>query len=511
MHTVPSAVPSVALDVRDLAKSFPGVQALKQVSFRAGRGQVHGLLGANGAGKSTLIKILNGVYPHGSYSGTITMGGEPVAFRSSHDALRKGIGYVPQELSVIEHLTVAENLFVGRLAEKGVVVSARQIRQRAEKLLRRWSIPLDPSRHVAGLRAGARQLLMIARALAVEPKLLVLDEPTSSLTGDETERLFRIVSSLTSAGVTVILITHRMAEVFELCEAATVLRNGMSIATYSRDEFDEEQLIEDMVGRRLDNLFPDRREAPSTDELLRVEHLSMRNPTSPEKYLLKDISFNLDRGEVLGIAGLMGAGRTELLNAIFGRLPHTGNVYLDGRRVKIDNPRDAKQAGIDLLTEDRKNEGMLFNLDVGRNISIGNLAGISSNGWLQTARESRAVQRLISQLHIKSPSPRTMVDTLSGGNQQKIMLARVLMTSPKVILLDEPTKGVDVSTKQEIYRIILSLAESGVGIIMVSSEFQELIGVCDRILVLADRRFVGQFAGEGVTEQSLVAAAVGSR
>lgn len=498
----------MCLDIRELGKSFSGVRALDRVTFSVAPGQVHGVLGANGAGKSTLMKILNGVYPFGTYEGEIYLRGDQVRFHSPHDALSAGLGYVPQELNVIEQLTVAENVFVGRLAGPGhVALSLRDVRRRAVELFDRWGIGLAATQLVARLRASERQLVMISRALAVEPSVLVLDEPTSSLTSDETERLFGIVRTLTGAGVTVILITHRMREILDVCQAVTVLRDGTAVSTYQRAEFDEDRMVQDMVGQRVENIFPERQNASLGTEALRVDHLFVHHPFVRHKYIVDDVSFSVHHGEVLGIAGMMGAGRTELLNALYGRLPHEGEVFVDERPVRIRTPREAKEAGLALLTEDRKGEGILFNLDIGRNVSVGSLAGISKSGLVNKTLERAKVGRLVERLKIKAPSVRTMVDKLSGGNQQKVVLARVLISDPKVILLDEATKGVDVLTKQEIYRLILSLADGGAAVLFVSSEFPELLGICDRIIVLADGHLVEDVRASATTEAQLVAAA----
>ena len=502
---------SDCLEIRTVGKTFPGVRALRDVSLTVRSGQVHGLLGANGAGKSTLIKILNGVYPHGSYEGEFRLHGEVAEFRSPHDALRHGLGYVPQELSVIDTLTVAENLYVGNLnASGGVLVSPGRLRKRATELLRRWSIPLHAGDPVSRLRASERQLVMIARALAAEPTVLVLDEPTSSLTRDETTRLFDILRTLRAAGVTIILITHRMPEIFEMCDAATVLRDGVAVATYDRADFDEAQLVEDMVGRRLEAMFPDRANRSLGSVALAAEGLTVRHPFAVDKNVVSDVTLSVRHGEILGIAGLMGAGRSELLNALYGRLPYTGTVICEGLQVKLSSPRDAKRAGIAYLGEDRKGEGLLFNLDVGRNITIGSLERVSGGGLLHPRAERGAVAEFMTKLNIKAPGASSMVSTLSGGNQQKVILARVLMTEPKVVLLDEPTKGVDVGAKQQIYRLIADLADEGVAVIMVSSEFDELIGLCDRILVLAEGHITAERPGKAASEAELVAAASGS-
>jgi ABC-type sugar transport system ATPase subunit len=503
-----SAAPCI--ECRGLSKTFGAVRALRDVNFSLDSGRAHGLLGANGAGKSTLLKILSGVYPHSSYEGDVYLRGEQARFKAPHDALSAGLGYVPQELNVLESLTVAENIFVGRLTEGGGrVISQRRIQQRAARLLAEWNIPLDPTREVARLSVSERQLAMIARALAEEPGILVLDEPTSSLTVSETARLFEIIRALTAGRVTVLFISHRMPEVFAICQSVTILRNGTAVSQYEREDFDEDLMVQDMIGRRIASMFPERRKRGNGKEALRVENLNVRHPLVPSRHIVSDASFGVEYGEILGIAGLMGAGRTELLDAIYGRLPYDGTIYREGSPVAIDTPRAAKEAGIALLTEDRKSEGVLFNLDVGGNISVSSLGRIGRHGVISRWLERQGVDRFMERLAIKAPSQRSMMDELSGGNQQKVIFARVLMSEPRLILLDEPTKGIDVGTKQEIYGLICSLAEQGAAIIMVSSEFEELLGLCDRIIVLRDGAVVDEVDGADAAETTLVAACSG--
>jgi ribose transport system ATP-binding protein/D-xylose transport system ATP-binding protein len=485
--------------------SFPGVRALDGVSLRVPAGRVHGLLGANGAGKSTLVKILNGVYPHGSYEGEVLLRGDPIRFTAPHAALSAGIAYVPQELNVVEQLTVGENIYVGRLpgTGRGLVRLGAVIAQ-AQRLLDEHGIPLRAGDPMAHLRASERQLVMLARALAVDPSVLILDEPTSSLTNAEADRLFGVVRRLRARAVTTILITHRLPEIFDNCDSVTVLRDGAVVAGYERAEFDEDRLVQDMVGRRLDVLFPPRGARRPGGEALRLEHLSVAHPHVAHRDVVHDVSLSVAHGEILGIAGLMGAGRTELLGAVYGRARYRGDIYRDGRRVRLTSPRVAKRAGIALLTEDRAGEGMLFNLDVARNITIGSLARISAGGLLRPRAEASTVDGYIGRLSIKTPDRSTLVGKLSGGNQQKVILARVLLAEPGVVLLDEPTKGVDIATKQQIYRLIHQLADQGVAVVLVSSELTELIGVCDRFVVLADGRVVDEFGPDEATEERMV-------
>ncbi|MDW5593579.1 sugar ABC transporter ATP-binding protein [Conexibacter stalactiti] len=486
------------LETERLGKKFAGVPALSDVDLVLHAGEIHALVGHNGAGKSTLVKILTGVHPSGSYTGTVRVDGAPVAFASPAAARDQGVAYVPQEIQVVEQLSVAENLFVGQTGlETAPRVSFRELRRRAGELLGRLEIPLDPRAPVAALSATQRQLVMIARALTTDPRVLILDEPTASLAGTETERLFAVLDRLRAAGTTMVFITHRIPEVMRMCDRATVLRDGRKVAEIARADFSERGIVAAMVGREVDHLYPTRSSRHGEQETLRLDHVSVPHPTRPRD-VLRDVSFTARRGEIVGIAGVVGAGRTELLSAIYGALPHTGTIAVEGEPQRLKSPADARRAGISMLTEDRKGTGLLFNFALRENITAGNLSGLSRGGWVDRSGEQQAALGFIRSLRIKAPSPSSDVAHLSGGNQQKILLARVLMNAPKIMLLDEPTKGVDVETRQEIYRLILDLADRGVTLLVVSSEIAELVGLCDRCLVLADGAIVDEFRrGEG--------------
>jgi ribose transport system ATP-binding protein len=486
------------LETERLGKRFAGVPALSDVDFHLEAGTIHALVGHNGAGKSTLVKVLTGVHPAGSYDGTIKLDGAEVRFGSPAQARAEGIAYVPQEIQVVEQLSVAENLFVGQTGRDGSpLVSFRELHRRAQALLTRLEIPLDGRQPVAALSATQRQLVMIARALAGDPRVLILDEPTASLAGNETARLFGVLERLRAAGTTMIFITHRIPEVMSMCDRATVLRDGHAVAELERDAFSERAIVAAMVGRQLERLYPQRESVHGTEETLRLEHVSVPHPSRPGD-IVRDVSLTARRGEIVGIAGVVGAGRTELLSAIYGRLGHQGTISVEGRPLRLRTPADARRAGIAMLSEDRKGSGLLFNFGLSQNVTIGNLGGIAKMGFVDRRAEQRVAREFIDSLRIKAPSASADVAHLSGGNQQKILLARVLMNAPKVMLLDEPTKGVDVETRQEIYRLILELADRGVTLLVVSSEIAELVGLCDRCVVLADGAIVDEFArGEG--------------
>jgi len=493
---------------RGIVKSFAGVQALRGIDFSVQPGEIHALLGQNGAGKSTLVKILNGVHPAGSYTGTITLDGQPAEFASPHAARAAGVGYVPQEIEVLEQLSVAENVFAGRTnLGAGVIIHQSRLEARTRELFGQLGLDIDPKMLVASLTSAERHLVMIARALALGPRVLMLDEPTASLSGTEVESLFRVLRRLKAQGVTMIYITHRLPEVIEVCDRVTVLRDGRVAAEIARADFDEDRFIFAMSGQRLQRIFPDHVAPVDAPVALEVRALSVDGQFGANRGA-SDVALAVRAGEIVGLAGLLGSGRSEILHAIYGRVPFRGDVRVASESVAIRSPADARRAGIALLTEDRKRDGLLFNLGAGANITIGNLGPLSRNGIVSGERERSAVLEGMRALNVKASSPAASVAHLSGGNQQKLLFARVLMRAPKVLLLDEPTKGVDAGTRHEIYRLIVDLAEKGVALLVVSSELEEVIGLCDRCLIIADGRLVGEFArGEGSEETVLRAVA----
>lgn len=493
---------------RGIVKAFAGVQALRGVDFNVLPGEIHALLGQNGAGKSTLVKILNGVHPAGSYTGEITLSGQPVSFASPAAARAAGVGYVPQEIEVLEQLSVAENVFAGHTGlGEGVLIYRHKLEERTRAILDDLGLSIDPKAIVASLTSAQRHLVMIARALALKPRVLMLDEPTASLSGTEVEALLEVLRRLKRQGVTMIYITHRLPEVLAVCDRATVLRDGRVAAELGRGEFEEDRFIFAMSGQRLQKLFPPHEAPLGARPMLSVEHLSVAGKPGAI-YGARDVSFSVAAGEIVGLAGLLGSGRSEILHGIFGRVPAEGTVKVDGQPITIRSPRDARDAGIALLTEDRKRDGLLFNLPVGANITIGNLDPLSARGMVRGERERSAILEAMRQLNVKASSPQASVAHLSGGNQQKLLFARVLMRAPKVLLLDEPTKGVDAATRQEIYRLVVELANKGVALVVVSSELEEVLGLCDRCLTIADGRIVDAFRrGEGGEDRVLRAVA----
>ena len=499
------------LEMNHITKKFPGVVALNDVSFHVKKGQIHGLIGENGAGKSTLMKILGGTYPTGTYEGEIRLQGSPLDLRSPHTALEQGIAVVPQEINVVNELNVAENVVVGRWAPGNrQLINMRAIIRKVAEFLEANNFSLNPRQTVTRLTAAQKQEVMIARALYTNPSVLILDEPTSSLSLTEIDNLFRILQDLRAKGVTCVFITHKLAEIFQLTDRTTLLRDGEVAGEFAREDYNEGSIITAMVGRTIDQLYPTRDSEYSPDEVLRVEDLTIPHAIIANRNMVEGVSFSLRRGEILGIAGLVGSGRSEVLNAIYGRLKHSGRLFVEGHEVKAHGAADAKQAGIALVTEDRKKDGLLPELPVRPNLTVSNLRLLTRlfvflNGRL----EKQVATEYTQKLNIRTPSIETMVTTLSGGNQQKLVLGRVLLGQPKILLLDEPTRGVDIGAKNEIYKIMLDLAGQGISIVMVSSELPELLAMCDRFVVLADGRIVDEFEKAAASEHRVMLAATG--
>ncbi len=498
-HARPSDSP--VLEVRGLTKAFPGVRALAGVDFAVRPGEVHALMGENGAGKSTLMKILAGLQPPDA--GEIRVDGRRVSIPHPHAAARLGIGMIHQELLPFPALTVAENILMGDepVARLPGWVDRRQMRARARRLLARLDADLDPDARMGTLTVAQMQTVEIARALARAARVIIMDEPTSAISDREVEALFRIIRELRRDGVAVIYISHRMAEVFRVADRVTVLRDGRRVASQPVTELDEARLIRLMVGREV--AAAPRSRARATGEVaLEVRALGRRGGFRP-------LSFTLRRGEILGVAGLMGAGRTELLAALFGLAPaDTGEIRVAGRPVRIRHPRDAYRAGIALVTEDRQASGVVPPLSVGANLTLANLRDYCRAGWIHSRREGRAVAEQIRRFAIRVADPRQRIRQLSGGNQQKVVLARALLTRPRVLLLDEPTRGIDVGAKAEIHALIGRLAADGLAILLVSSELPELMRLSDRLLVLREGELTGERRPEQTTPEEILALAM---
>jgi ABC-type sugar transport system ATPase subunit len=495
------------LEIHAVSKRFPGVQALHDVSFDVTRGEVHALIGENGAGKSTLMKILSGVYT--DYEGELRLDGQRLVLANPRDAQRHGIAIIHQELNLIPELTVAENIFLGREPRTATgLLDIGRMEQEAQSLLDRLNLPIPPDRPVKWLRVGEQQLVEVAKALSLNARLLILDEPTSALSQAEIDRLFAVIAALKAHGVTMIYISHKFDEVFRIADRVTVLRDGEGIGTLPIAEADQPGLIRMMVGRNLSDLFP-KEVAPVGDEVLRVENLSLL-PDGQRGRSLHDISFAVRRGEIVGVAGLMGAGRTELLETLFGVYPERrvrGRIAIEGEPRRISSPEEAIHAGLAFVTEDRKTQSLILKLSVAHNLTLAALNRFLLANIIRRREENDAVQRAIAQLRIKTPSPTIEVDKLSGGNQQKVALAKCLLTRPQVLLLDEPTRGIDIGAKAEIYGLISHLAQDGAAIVMASSELPELLAMCDRILVLCEGRLAAELTRAEATQERIMAAA----
>jgi ribose transport system ATP-binding protein len=495
------------LEARGICKSFPGVQALNNVDITARSGRLNALLGENGAGKSTLMNILAGVFPPDG--GSIRLNGRPVRFRNPREAQQAGVSMIFQELNLVPEMSVAENIFLGREPRNRFgLVDYENINAQARKLARELELEVDPRTQVGRLRLAAQQLVEIAKALAVSARILIMDEPTSALASHEVELLFRLIARLKRNGVGIIYITHRLDELPPIADDVTVLRDGQLIEAAPFAAFTQADLIRMMVGRELANA-PARGRASQPVDALSVRRLSLSHPDRPGEVLLSDVSFSVGRGEIVGLFGLRGAGRTELLQTIFGVHPHSsrGETWVGGKRVYIRSPRDAIDAGIALAPEDRKLEGLVLSMGVVENISLPSIAQATRFGFIQRSRERMLAQRYLNRLAVKSPRNRP-VRNLSGGNQQKVVLAKWLATGPNVLLLDEPTRGIDISAKQEMYSTIQELAQSGLAVLMASSELPELLTVADRILVLSEGRLTGQFSRGEATEEAILEAAL---
>jgi len=496
--------------MREITKSFPGVKALDGVTFDLSSGEIHALVGENGAGKSTLIKILAGVYPHPEYGGEIVLDGAERHFANVRDSEQAGIAVIYQEMSLVQDLSVAENIFLGRAPRRVGIINWEELFSRAQKLLDELHLQIDPRTPVINLGIGQQQLVEIAKALSQDARILVLDEPTAALTDAEVETLFGILQSLRARGVAMIYISHKLDEVFSIGDRITVLRDGKTIDTNATSDLDEPRVIAQMVGREVDQIFPEAKHERG-QTVFEARSVTVEDPSVPGKLLVNDVGFVVRKGEVLGIAGLMGSGRTELLMAIFGAHDgrKSGEILVDGNRISIDSPGDAIKQGIGFVTEDRKRYGLILDQTILKNMTLAGLRKLSGRFITNESAEAAAGERAAGELRIKAPSVFTVAGTLSGGNQQKVVLAKWLLTNPRVLFLDEPTRGIDVGAKQEIYAQINRLAESGLAIVLISSELPEVLGLSDRIIVLHEGRVTGEFTRAEATPEAVMSCATG--
>ncbi|HEY0564610.1 MAG TPA: sugar ABC transporter ATP-binding protein [Terriglobales bacterium] len=497
------------LAMENISIEFPGVKALDSVSFDLRAHELHAIVGENGAGKSTLMKILAGVYPQGEYRGNIHIDGTVQQFRTIHDAQRAGIAVVFQELSLVPEMTVAENIYLGQ--QSGGLMRWDETYHRAQALLNRLGFHIAATTRVSQLGIGEQQMIEIAKALSRDARILVLDEPTAALTEHEAECLFRTLQDLRANGVGVIYISHRMQEIFRLSDRVTVLRDGRTVATHPTSELNEQRVVELMVGRKLDTMYLRRKHTPS-DRVLEVRNWSVPDPHVRGRMKVRDVNFHVRAGEIVGIAGLMGSGRSELLMSLFGAYASKplGTATLDGKSIERRTPQETIAAGLAFVTEDRKKYGLVLPQSILRNVSLAALKLIGRGVTTHPEREWSFAEENMSSLRVKAGSPLTVTETLSGGNQQKVVVAKWLLTKPKILLLDEPTRGIDVGAKQEIYELIHRLAAEGLGIVLVSSELPEVLGLSDRVIVMSEGRFCAEFDRDDVTPERVMAAATGA-
>lgn len=496
------------LEVKNVSKDFSGVYALENVDLQVFPGEVTAIIGENGAGKSTLMKIVSGV--HTQFEGSVLLNGEKVAFKNPKDAAEKGLVIIHQELNLIPHLSITENLFLGQeLCNQFGLLDYQIMNKKAKELLARLQLDIAPSTPVNQLRVGQQQLVEIARALLLEPKVLIMDEPTSAISDHEVELLFKIISNMKAKGVAIIYISHKIKELFEIADRFTVLRDGKNAGSGMMKGTSRDKLIQMMVGRNLQNSFI-KNEVKTGDEVLRVRNLSYRNPQNKKDFLVQNVSFTLNKGEVLGIAGLMGAGRTEVLEAIFGLSPKyvTGKIWVEGAAVQIKSVNDAIAAGIGLVPEDRKLQGLILNMDVEKNSTLASLGQVSRFSFISKKKEAELSNKYIKKMNTKVASVKMSVKKLSGGNQQKVVIAKWLATNPKILLLDEPTRGIDVGAKSEIYKLIGELAAQGMGILVVSSELPEILAISDNILVLSESKLTAKLGRGQASEEAIMKAAL---
>ncbi|MCG6902233.1 MAG: sugar ABC transporter ATP-binding protein [Rhodobacter sp.] len=496
------------LEMREITKTFPGVRALDNVSFSVEEGEIHALVGENGAGKSTLMKVLSGIYPSGDYEGEIHYDGALAAFYGIKDSESRGIIIIHQELALVPLLSIAENIFLGNERARAGVINWHESFRRTEELLRKVGLKEAPATKVDKLGVGKQQLVEIAKALSKEVRLLILDEPTAALSESDSQALLDLILELKAQGVTSIIISHKLNEVRRIADTITVLRDGATVSTIDAggQAVTEDRIVRDMVGRDMAHRYPERKR--NTGEVLfEVTDWNVTHPEHSDRKVVHGVSFNVRKGEVVGIAGLMGAGRTELAMSLFGQSYGrniTGEVKLGGKVIDVSTVAAAIRNGIAYVTEDRKELGLILEEPISRNITLANLGAVSQSGVLKRSEETQVAEKYRKAMNIRTPSVFQRVMNLSGGNQQKVVLSKWLFTDPQVLILDEPTRGIDVGAKFEIYNIINDLSREGRGVVMISSEMPELLGMCDRIYVMNEGAFVGEMNAEDASQERIM-------
>ena len=503
------------LEMRNITKTFPGVKALDDVNFKVRRGEIHCLVGENGAGKSTLMKVLSGVHHYGTYTGDIVYDGEVQQFKNIADSEAKGIAIIYQELALVPELSVYENIYFGHEIMNGKTIDWNETIVKATEMLKKVRLNVDPSMKVKDLGVGNQQLVEIAKALSKNVKLLILDEPTASLNEDDSENLLKLIKELKEQGVTCIMISHKLREITAIADTITVLRDGSTICSLDAKEREikEEEIIKHMVGREINNIYPKREKKNVGEVCLEIKNWTVDDPRL-NREILHDVNINVRKGEIVGLQGLMGAGRTELAMSIFGNPTgykiKSGQILVNGEEKSFKNPRAAIQSGIAYVSEDRKGNGLVLIQDIKYNITLPNLKELTEKLAINENEEINVANEYKSSINIKAPSIMQKVVNLSGGNQQKVQIAKWLFAKPQVLILDEPTRGIDVGAKYEIYSLMNKLVEQGMAIIMISSELPEVLGMSDRLYVMSEGHITGELSAEEASEEKVMAMAIKS-
>ncbi|MFD1849325.1 multiple monosaccharide ABC transporter ATP-binding protein [Oceanobacillus bengalensis] len=500
---------STILEMKSITKTFPGVKALDDVNLQVQEGEIHALIGENGAGKSTLMKVLSGVHPYGTYSGDIVYKGNTCEFKNINDSENLGIVIVHQELALIPELSIAENIFLGNERAKNGIINWNETRRKTRELLTKVGLHVNAEEQIKNIGVGQQQLVEIAKALSKEVELLILDEPTAALNEKDTENFLQLLLEFKKQGITSILISHKLKELFKVSDNITVLRDGKTISSYSLKNGDitEKHIIKDMVGRDLANLYPERNPNIKDEVVFEIKDWSVYHPLDSERQILHDVNLKVKRGEIVGLAGLMGAGRTELAMSVFGKSygkKITGQLLKDGKEIVLNHVDQAIKNGLAYVSEDRKEYGLILIDSVKDNVTLANLEKVSKKNMIDKNLEVTQAEEIKSKINIKAPTIYQNTGNLSGGNQQKVVLGKWIFTDPDILILDEPTRGIDVGAKYEIYKIINDLAEQGKSIIVISSELPELLGICDRIYTLCEGRVTGSHDKEDASQESLM-------
>ncbi len=497
------------LEMRGIEKTFPGVKALNNVNLKVESGEIHALIGENGAGKSTLMKVLSGVHPYGSYGGDIVFQNTKCEFKNINQSEALGIVIIHQELALIPELSIAENIFLGNERSNKGIINWNETILKTRKLLSKVGLRINPEEKIKNIGVGQQQLVEIAKALSKEVKLLILDEPTAALNEEDSENLLNLLLDFKRQGMTSIMISHKLKELLKISDSITVLRDGETIQSYKHKEqkVSQTQIIKDMVGRNLENLFPDRTYNIKDDVVFEIKNWSINHPIDVDKQILNNVNLYVKRGEIVGIAGLMGAGRTELAMSVFGKSYGrniTGQLFKDGKEVVFNNVTEAVKSGVAYVSEDRKEYGLILIDNVKNNVTLANLQELANYSVIDNQKEIIEAEKLKLQINIKTPTIEQKVFNLSGGNQQKVVLGKWMFAQPDILILDEPTRGIDVGAKFEIYKLINELAEQGKSIIMISSELPELIGMCDRIYTLCEGEITGNLSRQEADQETLM-------